>query len=158
MKQRTPEYNLKVADLTDLQDIKKMAKSFFLSSTYSDKEYNEEKINDVIVQLLHDPTNGIIILALLGGKSVGCVACSVSPLLFNYSKIATEVIWWVDKKHRRSGVGQQLIEALEYWAKNIAKTDYVQLSSLNGGDEVGQYYEKIGYKLIEKAYLKQWQQ
>lgn len=137
-----------------------MAKSFFLSSIYSDKEYDADKINDLIHELLHDPTNRVIILGLLEGQPVAQLAATVQPILFNHSRIATEVLWWVDEDHRQSGVGGQLIEAFEYWATKIAKADYIQLCSLNGDnvDMVGKYYEKIGYKLIEKAYLKQCQQ
>lgn len=155
MKPLTPKYNLKVANLTDLQEIKRMCKAFFLSSIYNDKEYDADKVHDTILELLHDPANRVILLALRGDKPCAVLAATVAPLLFNASRIATEVVWWVDDKHRRSGVGQQLIEAYEYWAINIAKADYIQLCSLNGGDEVGQYYEKIGYKLTEKAYIKE---
>lgn len=157
MKPQTPLYDLKIATLKDLADIKRMAKSFFLSSIYSDKEYDDDKVNDIILELLHDPTNRVIILGVLEGKPIAQLAATVQPLIFNTSRIATEVLWWVDDDHRRSGVGQQLIDAFEYWATNIAKADYTQLCSLNGDmvDPVGKHYEKIGYTLIEKAYLKQ---
>lgn len=160
MKPQTPIYNLKIATIADLEYIKRMSKSFFLSSIYKDKEYDDDKVTDIILELLHDPTNRVIILGLLEGKPIAQLAATVQPLLFNLSRIATEVLWWVDEEHRRSRVGAQLIEAFEYWAKNIAKADYTQLCSLNGDmvDPVGKYYEKIGYTLIEKAYLKSCQQ
>lgn len=162
MKQQTQDssYSLRLATLTDLDAIKRMCRAFFSESIYKDKEYDEDKIHETILELLLDPVNRLYVLGIHEGRPVAQLAATVTPILFNKSRVATEVLWWVDGDHRRSGLGIKLIEAFEYWAKNIAKTDYMQLCSLNGdmADPVGKYYEKIGFKLIEKAYLKPCQQ
>lgn len=160
MKPQTPQYDLKVANLTDLEDIKKITQAFFLSSIYKDKEYDTDKVNGLLIEYLFDPTDRVIILGLLEGKPVALFAAAVQQILFNDSRIATEVLWWVDAEHRRSGLGAKLIEAFEYWAIEIAKAEYTQLTSLvdDSSDTLDKYYQRIGYQPVEKAYLKAWQQ
>lgn len=160
MKQLTKQYDLKVGGLKDFDAIKRLCIDFYKASIYSEYGYDEDKIDSIISEFIHDPANRIIILGLSEDKPVSILAASVQPIIFSKARIATEVLWWVDEGHRQSGVGLKLIEAFEYWAKNIAKADYSQLCTLNGeyADRVGKYYERLGYKLSEKAYLKQCQQ
>ncbi len=160
MKPQTRQYSLKLGAITDFDDIKRLCIDFYKSSIYNEYGHDEDKIDTIIGEFIYDPTNRIIILGLLEGKPVAILAASVQPIIFSKARIATEVLWWVDEEHRQSGVGLQLIEAFEYWAKTVAKADYLQLCTLNGeyAEKVGKYYERRGYTLSEKAYLKSCQQ
>lgn len=157
LKQQTQAYNLVIGSEAHRDVIKEICKRFFKASIYSDLECKEDKIDELADQLLHDPTNGIVILAYSESSPVGVLAALVTPLLFNHDRIASELVWWVDEEYRASGLGRELIDAFEYWGKEIAKVNHCQLSSLSS-DDLGPYYEKRGYKFIEKAYLKTWQQ
>jgi GNAT superfamily N-acetyltransferase len=156
LKQATKAYSLKLGTLADFDDIKRLCIDFYKASIYSEYGHDEDKINSIISEFIYDPSNRIIILGLLESKPIAILAASVQPIIFSKARVATEVLWWVDEEHRQSGVGIQLIQAFEYWSKEVAKADYFQLCSLNGeyADKVGKYYERLGYKLSEKAYLK----
>lgn len=156
MKQSTKQYSLKVGALADFDDIKRMCLDFYNSSIYKDYGHDEDKIDSNICEFIYNPSNRIIILGLLEGQPIGMLAASVQPIIFSKARIATEVLWWVDVEHRQSRVGFQLIEAFEYWAGEVAKADLQQLCTLNGeyAELAGAYYERRGYKLSEKAYLK----
>ena len=160
MKQPTQDYNLKIGTLEDFDDIKRICLDFYKTSIYSEYGHDEDKINTIIGEFIYDPANRIIILGLLESKPIALLAASVQPIIFSKAKVATEVLWWVDKEHRQSRVGVKLIEAFEYWAKEVANADYLQLCTLNGeySEKVGNYYERRGYTLSEKAYLKSCQQ
>jgi GNAT superfamily N-acetyltransferase len=161
LKQETPEYSLKVATEEDFADVKRICLEFFAASIYNEHGIEEDKVDDLIFEYIRNPTERVAILAVLEGNTpCGLVAGTKSTILFNHATVASEVVWWVDKEHRRSGVGLQLLGALEYWALHIAKADYVQMVSLvdDKSDYLDTTYKRFGYQPVEKAYLKKWQQ
>jgi GNAT superfamily N-acetyltransferase len=75
-----------------------------------------------------------------------------TPFPFGPYSLATETAWWVEPDKRGSGLGLQLLQAFEYWAKEKAGAAMISMSSLD--DKVGEMYTKQGYKLYERAYMK----
>lgn len=68
-------------------------------------------------------------------------------------KIATDVLWWVDKGKRHKGLGSELLAALEEWAKTVG-CKFVYITSLNAS--VGKdYFEERGYTQLGLAWVKE---
>lgn len=139
---------IRVATLADLSLIKDMAMKFLEVSDY--KEYgDEETIEALIIDILSgDQTKGIIIINPEGAMLVGVA----HKFPFGKGFLSTEIAWWVNPELRKTGVGQELMGAFEYWAKEKANCIGVVMGALD--DSLGKFYEKNGYKLYERAYLK----
>lgn len=139
---------MKIATIDDLDEVKAMAFKFLDASPY--KDYGgQEAVSKFIEDILNgDPSSRIILIKPGEGFVVGLV----TPFLFGSDRIVTEVAWWVEPDKRSSGVGAELHQALEYWAKNVANCKYMSMASLD--KTVEKYYKKNGYKLYERAYMK----
>lgn len=143
--------NLKLAGVEDIGAVIDMALSFAKVSPYKDLPIEREKIEELILSLLRDKNKTIIVLYMHDGKPVGMIAGMSSEMMFSREIIASEVIWWVEPGFR-SRKTLALKEAYEFWAKRIG-AKYIQMANLDD-QKIERYYERTGYKLTERAYLK----
>lgn len=140
---------MKIATTEDFEEIKDMAMKFMAKTGYT--EYStEEDIALLINNILTGKQNEMIILLQPG---MGFLAGMASKFPFGPHLIAHEIAWWVNEEHRGNGTGAELVNAFEYWAKNVAGCTMITMTALGG--EVGQWYYKKGYELYETAYMKQ---
>jgi RimJ/RimL family protein N-acetyltransferase len=140
---------MKIATLEDFNEIEEMAMKFIAQTGYT--EYADvETISQLIYNILTGQQNEMIILLQPG---VGMIAGMSTPFPFGPHLLASEIVWWINEDKRGSGEGKELIEAFEYWAKEKAGCTIVTMTSLD--DNLGKYYEKKGYKLYERAYMKE---
>lgn len=138
---------LKIATIEDKALVLEMAIKFIEQTEYKE-HYTKEKLEALVTDFILDPTK----LLLLYGE-VGFIAGIIVPFIFGDKRLASELAWWVTPDQRGKEAGGELLLAFEYWAKNVAKCDLISMGSLD--DRVGKYYEKNGYKLLERAYLKE---
>ena len=132
-----------------------MALSFYEASPYSHVPIIHGVVDGTIDKLLlGEHTDSTVILSLSDGRPVGMIAGTVQPFLFNNDRVATEIVWWMDEDFRKGRKSFQLLNAFEYWAKNVAKCDTILMSTLNSlqSDRIGKLYEKRGYKPAENNY------
>jgi GNAT superfamily N-acetyltransferase len=138
---------LRIATIEDEDLILELALKFVNESPY--KEYaNEEYIRGLIKDFLASDQS--VKIVLLHENSM--LAGMVSPFLFGPHLMATEVAWWVDLDSRKKKIGEELLEAFEFWAKKVG-CDLITMVSID--DTLGKYYEKKGYSLHERAYMKE---
>ncbi len=140
---------MKIATLEDFNEIKDMAMKFMSKTEYT-KYADEEVISQLIYNILTGEQNEMIILLEPG---MGMLAGITTPFMFGNCLLASEIAWWVNEDQRKSGVGTQLVEAFEYWAKEKAGCKIITMSVL--GHESGQFYAKHGYQLYEQAWMKE---
>lgn len=140
---------MKIATIDDLAEVLEMSNKF-MSSTGYQKYSDEQTISNLIEAIVTGPQDTMIILLLPG---VGFLAGQSSPFAFGPHLLASEIAWWINEDQRRTGAGGELIEAFEYWAKNVARCSIITLTGLD--DDIGKFYEKKGYKLYERAYMKE---
>lgn len=139
---------MKIAAPEDFEDLKTMGMNFLNASPYKDHG-DEEVISKIIVNFISgDPSEKIILLKSGEGFVIGMV----TPFIFGKDPVATEIAWWVEPDKRSQGLGAELHQALEYWAKNVAGCKFMSMASLD--KTVEKYYKKNGYKLYERAYMK----
>jgi GNAT superfamily N-acetyltransferase len=147
---------LKVADFTDIPELKRMALQFKANSPYSEHPVDEDKIEETLRGLISgDATKGIILVYVQDFKLVGMLACLATEFIFSKEKYATELVWWVDPEHRK-GPGKELQEAFVYWANKIG-CKYINMSLLENKDtkKLKNIYKKLGFKLMEQSWLKE---
>jgi hypothetical protein len=88
------------------------------------------------------------------GKIVGVFLATVAEVTFSEEKVASELAFWLLPGYRKSRRVLDLVNAFEYWAKHIAKVNYVLLSQTPLQDATERSYKRLGYTSIEINYLK----
>jgi len=67
-------------------------------------------------------------------------------------RYAEEVAWWVEPAYRTGTLGPRLLVKAEEWAR-AAGCAFLTMRAPAGTD-VGRFYERLGYQLVETAFLK----
>lgn len=91
-----------------------------------------------------------------GDPPTGMVAAMVYRNYFLRSEnVAQELFWWVDPESRGAGIGREMLDGLEAWAKaNEARTlTMVSLDAVDG-EAVGRLYTARGYSPLERHFSK----
>lgn len=139
---------MKIATIDDVQEILEMSMNFMKETEYSEFS-SEDSIRSFIEGMVTAPQHACIILLEPG---VGFLAGHAVPFPFGPHILASEIAWWVNPEHRGKKVGSDFLAAFEYWAKEKAGCTMVSMVCLD--DSVSKYYDKQGYKLYERAYMK----
>ena len=139
--------DIKPATFDDLDLILKMTFNFLNQTSYA-AHVDAEKLGNLVASFLVNDPYKIILLC----ENKGMIAGVINPFIFGNELMATEVGWWVEPNERKNKVGQELLEAFERWAKSM---DCKMITMVSLDDKLGMFYEKIGYRLYERAYLKE---
>jgi len=138
---------LKIAEAEDADIVFEMSMKFIRDTGY-DSISTEEDIKSLIAEVLASPRNQSIIVM----DDFGFIAGRATKFPFGPDLIASEIAWWIDPEARGESKGSKLMDAFEYWAKNVAGCKFISMTSLN--NTVEKIYRKKGYKLYERAYMK----
>ena len=138
---------LRIANIDDLDIVLDLSYKFADSSEYATL-VDKTKVKGIVENILRSNSTEEIILLY---DNIGLLAGKKLPFTFGIMNMATEVAWFVEPEYRNKGVGKELIEAFQFWAKKTGCFGVI-LACLD--DEVGSFYEKLGYKLYERAYFK----
>ena len=74
---------------------------------------------------------------------------AVARLQFNLNTEAQIRYMAVAKEHERKGIGGELINVMEQYAQNSS----IKIIVLHAREPAIGFYQKLGYKVIEKSYL-----
>ena len=143
---------LRPANTSDIPQILANGKTF-ATSAYPGIPFDEETFFGCVMQMMND---GLLIVAEENGEHFGGVGAIKGPLFINTSvSIAMERFWWVKPEHRASGIGRDLLKALEAAAKEQGCARVLMIALHN--DElpfVDGFYKKFGYAPMEHFYAK----
>lgn len=140
---------LRIATLDDLDLIVKFTTAFCASIKQADI-IDRTTVDKIIMSYLTgNPEEKI---CLLNGEE-GMLAAFIQPFVLGLVPIGVEAVWWVDPDARKKSVGRELVSAFEFWAKKL-NCKYTVMSCYADND-VGKFYESVGYGLHEKAYIKE---
>lgn len=123
-----------------------MAMKFLLWETPYESYTSRFEVTNLIAELIDG--KGVIFIA--PGK--GFLAGIKVKFLYGDHNVASELGWWVEPKYRLDGVGKDLLEAFEEWAKEQGCTS-VTMVALD--DELDKFYRSKGYRLREWSYMKE---
>ena len=138
---------MKIADVNDVDTIFEMAMKFVRTTGY-DQLSNADDIKTLIQEIVESPHDQRIIIL----DDFGFIAGQASRFPFGPDLIASEIAWWVEPEARGENKGAKLMEAFEYWAKNVAGCKLISMTSLD--KTVEKIYKRKGYQLYERAYMK----
>lgn len=100
----------------------------------------------------------IIFVAVDKEKVIGVIAGVLINSYFDINKkMATEFIWYVNKKYRGNSASVRLLKTFEKYCKEN-KADTVTMIAPHYSEnskEIGFFYERQGYKKLETHYLKE---
>lgn len=142
-----------------------MAERFLRETQYGrlfDDKATPQTIGELITNVL---TLGAIVVAEIGslrdgegGRDVGppiligMLAIVALPHPLTGVIYGEEICWWVEPEHRHGTIGPKMLREAEDWATRNGANSCKMVAP--AGSTVGDFYERIGYTLVESAYLK----
>jgi len=137
----------------DIPRIVEMAGRFYAQTHYVGIAPMAEESAAGLAILMMD--QGVMLVAEADGAVVGMVGLFVEPFTFNIAKtMATELVWWVEPEQQRSGIGAELLAAIEP-ACRAKGADMIRMMCLAGQCEGAEaIYSRMGYTPSEHAYTK----
>jgi hypothetical protein len=151
------EYTVRFGEERDITALFTMGLEFLSESPYKDMEVIPEEVINTISQYINgDKKERILLVVVKNDIPVGMLAATTSKHLLNKDIIASEMLWWMDERERNSKGSFKLIEAFEYWARNVVKAKHIQLSNhiSQSMDRVSRFYNKRGYRMVEQNFIK----
>ncbi len=96
---------------------------------------------------------GVVFVLEVGGRIVGGIMGSLATVWFSRELVASELGWFVEDEHR--GHGDELRRRFEAWGKSVG-APCSSLSDVKLDDAMpnGQLYERAGYEVVERSWLK----
>lgn len=142
---------IREATADDIPALIDMGMRFHAGSAYSDL-LNPSKavIADSLANLIASDTCTVFV-DCRDDVLVGAILGAIIPHFVTGELTCAELSWWVDQEHR--GGGPKLLDRLEEWAiENGASR--MAVTEPPGNPRVGELYVRLGYRLVEKTYMK----
>ena len=147
---------LRMATPADEDRIFDLLVNFYNNTEYKTEAMDEGKVRNLI-RMCSDPTirDSVVILWDKDGIVSGLIAGQWTEVRFNNSRVATEIVWWVEPYARKTEAANRLLGAFEAWAEH-ENCQRVQMYALNNNyaSVLHRYYYKEGYKLAELSYVR----
>ena len=145
---------IRKATIDDLDQIVEMANRFIAFAPHGSliKHTTDDIVNTVRLFL----ESGIIFVIDVDGKAVGILFAMMTSVWYSPStKVAHEMMWWVNEEHRGTIASIKLLRTYEKWALDnganlIAMSDLV----IEGHEPVGTTLNRLGYEMSERTYIK----
>ena len=88
------------------------------------------------------------------GNIVGFISCHTQKLLHHCGKVAEIQELFVEKKHRKAGIGRQLVQTLENTLK-VKSCILFEVTAQKKRLGVHRFYESTGFKSSHKKFVKE---
>lgn len=141
------------ATTLDRDYIVEFVKRFYQQTSYSKvAPFCNETVANLTEHLIK---TGIMLLATHEGKLIGILGLAITPFIFNSNYLScTEVIWYVDPEHQKSGIGVELIQRADKirQLKGCASFQMVRLEESPA--KLDELFLKLGFKPTEYCFTK----
>lgn len=145
-------YNIRQAMLADIDELCSQLKEFSEDYSTDFPPYKDQETSSKILKNLIE--NHLFYVASTDDtcEMVGFIAGFVCDHIYNPDiKTLAEAFWWVNKEHRRSGVGIELLETFEHWGKKNVDLIYMTIEEDTPLDE--RIFLNRGFKKKETAFV-----
>lgn len=123
-------------------------------------EFHAESLNDYGLEMhsqdfdhIESGVKGTTFVMLKDGVVIGVISGTVVKPLMSNVYIYQEIVWYVDKEHRRYGT--KLLDYLEEWCAERGVGKIVMVCMCNSmAETLGKFYERKGYRPMEVHYIK----
>lgn len=146
--------SLRLATLDDIPYLLELAKTLYETSGWDMIPVDYTKGRAMFEKfIVEGQKDALVLISHDNGKAVGVLAAYSFVPLFSNSKVAVEVLWYLDPAYRgRRGVDMK--KAYEYWAKLVG-AEFCQYGVLSTSpDGLEKLYQREGMKFSEKVYMK----
>ena len=143
---------IRAAVVNDIPALLDMGMRFHEGSAYSKLiQPSKAKVAETLKFLIENDS-GLVFVDDRDGKIVGAILGMVITHFVSGQITAAELSWWVDEEYRGLS-GPRLLRAREDGAKAKGATT-ISAVEPPGNPGVGRLYERRGYELTEKSYMK----
>lgn len=145
---------IRKATHSDLAKIVGMAERFYATTCYSNwSDFDADTTFDLAINLIE---NHVMLVAEQDGDVVGMVGLVVAPFMFNANcRSAHEVVWWVNPEAQGSGVGKELLAAIEPACRAKGANAIQMVMMANSPPKAQAIYERFGYGHSETSFTKE---
>lgn len=138
---------LRIADPNNAEDVKVFTDLVFKFTKSVFPDMSDVALKATVDAHLNGPRNKYMVILY---DNVGFIAGKV-VLSHAGTVTALESGWYVEEEYRGKSIGKELIQAFEFWGK-LLECKVCAMGAFT--DEVCAFYEKNGYKLYERTYIK----
>lgn len=150
---QTPTPSLKLVTEQEREAVVRMATDFFNASPYQKYGVDTEEVNTLITAFINERSEKICPVLMVNNNPVGLLAALSAKNIFNKKKVTAELIWWIDPDYRNFRHSTLMLDAYEYWAKEVVHAQIIQLVCLD--DKLHKLYTRRGFVRAENAYMKE---
>jgi GNAT superfamily N-acetyltransferase len=142
--------DIRLAEENDLGDIVRLME-LFVAQHLPESAFVKEVAEASVSQFLKAPvTTACVMLCEDKGCIEGMFIASTAQRTFSYEVDAVELAFYVDPSKRSFRSALKLLGAYEYWAKEVAKATWINLSCID--ERVASLYTRKGYIKTETAF------
>jgi RimJ/RimL family protein N-acetyltransferase len=141
----------------DVDALAEMGGRFFAFSPYARSvPFDPDAVRAVLAEAIGTP-HAFVWIAEVDGTIAGALLGVLAPLWFNpTAMVATELAWWMDEEHRGGTLALRLHATFEEWAARAGAASVVMSDLVvPGAKSTGPLLERLGYRAVERAYLKE---
>lgn len=122
----------------DIPQLLVWGRKFHANSPYKDREYNPERVSNVLRHMLE---HGVVLIS-----ETGMAGALKAPLWFTDGDVAQELFWWGDASLR---------QGLEDWAKANGCVAFTMVCLENDkAPALSRLYRMNGFQMTEHHFLK----
>jgi hypothetical protein len=147
---------IRPAVVADIPAILRMGRAFFEQAGWpAFAEWHEPSVDLTLRGFIAGTIPGGLLAAEDGDQIVGMAAFMVFPFYFNLAtSVGQEIFWWVEPAYR-SGVGMQMLDALENAARAQGAGVFIMASVSGLRDAaLARIYSARGYRPAENTFIK----
>ncbi len=128
------------------------ARHFYDSLPYQDIELDPDSCIAWLAVMRRD---GVLLLAESDGVPCGFAGGMFTPFIFNINvRVGGELMWWIEPEYRGSGIGRELLIALENAAYTAGARRWSMIAIEETAERVSRIYDQMGYTASERTYSK----
>lgn len=143
---------VRLATSKDRDEFVRLANLFLKESQYPFKIDLMKLIQNFLVFV--DGPEHIILVNDNGDRLSGMMVGAVTETPFSSERISTEIAWFVEEDERGSKVSLEMLNLYEKWARSQGCT-FITMVDIHSLNSLQKLYERKGYTLTEKTYVKE---
>ncbi len=140
------------ASQDDVYEILVLAKKFFKESKFT-YEFDIKALEENLRTILESDKFFLNVIDD-EGEIVGFLAGVVTQTLFSPDQVASELAWYVTPSSRGQKSSLKLMSQFEEWSKEVG-AKFTCMSDIDPVNDLSDLYERKGYVLKEKTYVKE---
>lgn len=126
------------------------------SPVHSALPFDYEGFTNFYLSAVENPNMGVWI-AEQDGRGIGATGACIYPMYFSPTNQVVQELWWyLTPGARGNGIGKQMYDAIESWAKEQGATALFMVALENErSPSMANLYARQGFKPMERTFYKE---